>query len=37
MRTALEELVRKRKIERIKEFRGRVDLDIDLAALRKRP
>jgi Arc/MetJ family transcription regulator len=34
---ALEELVRKRKIAQIKSFKGRVDLDIDLAALRKRP
>jgi hypothetical protein len=35
--TALEELVRKRKIAQIKSFKGRVALDIDLAALRKRP
>lgn len=33
---ALEEIVRKSRIQEIKEFRGQVDLDIDLSALRKR-
>ena len=33
---ALEELVRKRRLEQIKHFKGRVALDVDLAALRKR-
>jgi len=33
---ALEELIRKRKLEGIKRYKGRIDLDVDLAALRKR-
>ncbi|KAA0257666.1 type II toxin-antitoxin system VapB family antitoxin [Deferribacter autotrophicus] len=34
--TALEELIRKNKIEQIKEFKGKVDLNIDLNKLRDR-
>ncbi len=34
--TALEELVRKSRIHGLQQFRGKVDLDIDLNALRKR-
>jgi Arc/MetJ family transcription regulator len=34
--TALEDLIRKSKISGLKEFKGRVDLDIDLNALRGR-
>lgn len=34
---ALEDYVRKNKIQGLKKFRGRVCLDIDMAALRKRP
>ncbi|MEW6499899.1 MAG: type II toxin-antitoxin system VapB family antitoxin [Thermodesulfobacteriota bacterium] len=34
--TALEELIRKRKIVEIKAFKGKVDLEIDLDALRGR-
>jgi len=33
---ALEELVRKSKISGIKEYRGKIDLDIDLNELRDR-
>jgi len=33
---ALEELIRKSKISRLKEFKGKVDLDIDLNAIRGR-
>jgi Arc/MetJ family transcription regulator len=33
---ALEELVRKTKISALKEFKGKVDLDIDLDELRER-
>ncbi len=33
---ALEELVRKRKIQEIKKFKGKIDLQIDLDSLRKR-
>jgi Arc/MetJ family transcription regulator len=33
---ALEELVRKSKISGLKEFKGQVDLDMDLDALRGR-
>ena len=33
---ALEEYIRKNKIQGLKKFRGRVCLDIDMAALRKR-
>ncbi|NCD41044.1 MAG: type II toxin-antitoxin system VapB family antitoxin [Bacteroidia bacterium] len=34
--TALEEYVRKKKISAIREFKGKVDLDIELDSLRKR-
>jgi Arc/MetJ family transcription regulator len=34
--TALEEMVRKSRIAGLKEFRGKLDLDIDLDALRGR-
>ncbi len=34
--TALQELVRKSRLQGIRDFKGRVDLDIDLDALRKR-
>ena len=34
--TALEDLVRRRKMTDIKEYFGRVDLDVDLDAIRKR-
>lgn len=34
--TALEDLVRKSRIHGIRAFRGKVDLDVDLNALRKR-
>lgn len=34
--TALEELIRKRKIAGIKAFKGKVDLDIDLDNVRGR-
>jgi len=34
--TALEELIRKSKISGIKEFKGTVDLDIDMNAVRGR-
>ena len=34
--TALEDLVRKNRIRGLQEFRGKVDLGIDLNALRKR-
>ena len=33
---ALEELIRKSKIAELKEFKGKVDLDIDLNAIRGR-
>jgi len=33
---ALEELVRKNKIKKLKKYRGTMDLDIDLSALRDR-
>ena len=33
---AIEDLVRKEKIEGIKNFKGKIDLDIDLNSLRKR-
>jgi len=35
--TALEELIRKSEIAAIKNYRGKVDLDLDLNTLRKRP
>jgi hypothetical protein len=34
--TALEEFVRKHRIQGLKKFRGKVDLDVDLATLRDR-
>ena len=34
--TALEELIRKSKISELKEFKGKVDLDIDTNAIRGR-
>lgn len=34
--TALEELIRKSKISELKEFKGKVDLDIDMNAIRGR-
>lgn len=34
--TALEELIRKAKIAEIKKFKGKIDLDIDLDAVRGR-
>lgn len=34
--TALEDFVRKSRIQGLKKFRGRVNLDIDLDKLRKR-
>lgn len=34
--TALEDLVRKSRLQKIRDFKGRVDLDIDINALRKR-
>jgi len=33
---ALEELIRKSKISELKEFKGKVDLDIDLNTIRRR-
>ena len=34
---ALESYVRSRRLSRLKRFRGRIDLDLDLDALRDRP
>jgi len=34
--SALQELVRKSRLQELRDFKGRVDLDIDLDALRKR-
>ena len=34
--TALEELIRKSKIAELKEFKGKIDLDIDLDTIRGR-
>ncbi len=34
--TALEELIRKRKISKLKDFKGKVDLKIDLNEIRGR-
>lgn len=34
--TALEDLIRKSKISRLKEFKGTVDLDIDMNSMRGR-
>ncbi len=33
---ALQEIIRKSKIEKIKGYKGKIDLDIDLSALRDR-
>ena len=33
---ALESLIRKSKLEELKEYKGQIDLDIDLNSLRKR-
>ena len=35
--TALEAYVRNRRLQRLKQFRGKVDVDIDLDVLRDRP
>jgi len=35
--SALEEYVRKQKIQGLKAYKGRVSLDVDLNRLRKRP
>ena len=34
--TALEDLIRKTKISRLKEYKGKVDIDIDLNIIRGR-
>lgn len=34
--TALEELIRKSKISGLKKFKGKIDLDVDLSAVRGR-
>jgi Arc/MetJ family transcription regulator len=34
--TALEDLIRKSKISGLKEYKGKVDLDIDMNAMRRR-
>jgi Arc/MetJ family transcription regulator len=34
--TALEELVRKSKISKIKQYKGKIDLDIDIDSIRGR-
>jgi Arc/MetJ family transcription regulator len=34
--TALEDLIRKSKISGLKDFKGKVDLDIDMNTIRKR-
>jgi len=34
--TALEELIRKRKISEIKKYKGKIELDIDLNTIRGR-
>ncbi|MBW2000599.1 MAG: type II toxin-antitoxin system VapB family antitoxin [Deltaproteobacteria bacterium] len=34
--TALEELIRKSKISGLKEYKGKIDLDMDMNALRDR-
>jgi Arc/MetJ family transcription regulator len=34
--TALEDFVRKNRLQELKKFRGRIDLNIDLDKLRKR-
>ena len=34
--TALQDLVRKSRLQQLKAFKGKVDIDIDLESLRKR-
>ncbi len=34
--TALQDLVRKNRLQALRQFRGRVDIDLDLNAVRKR-
>lgn len=34
--TALQDLVRKNRLQELRRFKGRVDLDVNLAVLRKR-
>ena len=34
--TALQDLVRKNRLQQLSRFKGRVDLDVDLDAVRKR-
>ncbi len=34
--TALQDLVRKNRLQQLKAFKGKVDLDIDMDSLRKR-
>ncbi len=34
--TALQDLVRKSRLQQLKAFKGKVDMDIDLESLRKR-
>ena len=34
--TALQDLVRKNRLQALRQFRGRVDIDMDLNAVRKR-
>jgi len=34
---ALEELIRRRKVEQLKRLAGKVDIDLDVAASRRRP
>jgi len=34
--TALEDLVRKNRIHSLRQFKGKIDLDVDLNTLRKR-
>lgn len=35
--TALQEMIRKNRLQDLKAFRGKVNLDVDLDATRKRP
>ena len=34
--TALQDLVRKNRLQELRRYKGRVDIDVDLSALRKR-
>jgi len=36
IRTALEDLIRKNKIQELRKFRGKIDLSIDLDTIRNR-